>query len=292
RAGREGNVKRDEVGPGKQRGEGRAAAARRLENAHAPAGGASRDRLADAPGADDAERRADEIRAEEAVGLPRAPAAVLDRLRTLREAARGGEQQREREVGRGVGEDTGGVADRDAAGRRGLEIDVVEADGVVRDHRELGVGVEEGGVDALAEHADERVRLLGALAQRVVRRRGRVGPDVDDVAGPREAVEPVADRRAGDEDASHRAGSYVARAGGGVPRGAWRVARAVPAAGCRAACPSAALTRCAASGFPPEPLYCFAHAAGWSSLVARRAHNPKVAGSNPAPAMAPLATRA
>ena len=26
------------------------------------------------------------------------------------------------------------------------------------------------------------------------------------------------------------------------------------------------------------------HNAGWSSLVARRAHNPKVAGSNPAPA--------
>ena len=26
------------------------------------------------------------------------------------------------------------------------------------------------------------------------------------------------------------------------------------------------------------------HAAGWSSLVARRAHNPKVVGSNPAPA--------
>jgi hypothetical protein len=27
--------------------------------------------------------------------------------------------------------------------------------------------------------------------------------------------------------------------------------------------------------------------AGWSSLVARRAHNPKVAGSNPAPAIVP-----
>ena len=26
------------------------------------------------------------------------------------------------------------------------------------------------------------------------------------------------------------------------------------------------------------------HIAGWSSLVARRAHNPKVVGSNPAPA--------
>jgi hypothetical protein len=31
--------------------------------------------------------------------------------------------------------------------------------------------------------------------------------------------------------------------------------------------------------------------AGWSSLVARRAHNPKVAGSNPAPAMANISDR-
>lgn len=30
--------------------------------------------------------------------------------------------------------------------------------------------------------------------------------------------------------------------------------------------------------------YNIAGDAGWSSLVARRAHNPKVAGSNPAPA--------
>ena len=33
-------------------------------------------------------------------------------------------------------------------------------------------------------------------------------------------------------------------------------------------------------------LLCFFNIiAGWSSLVARRAHNPKVAGSNPAPAI-------
>ena len=31
--------------------------------------------------------------------------------------------------------------------------------------------------------------------------------------------------------------------------------------------------------------------AGWSSLVARRAHNPKVAGSNPAPAICPSGRR-
>src|SRR6187431_2564826 len=37
------------------------------------------------------------------------------------------------------------------------------------------------------------------------------------------------------------------------------------------------------SGFKHALWYVLA--AGWSSLVARRAHNPKVAGSNPAPAM-------
>ena len=38
------------------------------------------------------------------------------------------------------------------------------------------------------------------------------------------------------------------------------------------------------SGFKPPPRHVMAPVAGWSSLVARRAHNPKVAGSNPAPA--------
>src|ERR1035438_3247416 len=33
-----------------------------------------------------------------------------------------------------------------------------------------------------------------------------------------------------------------------------------------------------------DPCTLLSFAAGWSSLVARRAHNPKVAGSNPAPA--------
>jgi len=35
---------------------------------------------------------------------------------------------------------------------------------------------------------------------------------------------------------------------------------------------------------PPRSGYNRARVAGWSSLVARRAHNPEVAGSNPAPA--------
>src|SRR3954451_3681066 len=39
------------------------------------------------------------------------------------------------------------------------------------------------------------------------------------------------------------------------------------------------------SGFKPALCCVVPRVAGWSSLVARRAHNPKVAGSNPAPAM-------
>jgi hypothetical protein len=39
---------------------------------------------------------------------------------------------------------------------------------------------------------------------------------------------------------------------------------------------------------PPNAINIHVLVAGWSSLVARRAHNPKVAGSNPAPAMCVL----
>jgi hypothetical protein len=35
---------------------------------------------------------------------------------------------------------------------------------------------------------------------------------------------------------------------------------------------------------PASPTLCYSFLAGWSSLVARWAHNPKVGGSNPPPA--------
>ena len=37
--------------------------------------------------------------------------------------------------------------------------------------------------------------------------------------------------------------------------------------------------------------YSYISDAGWSSMVARRAHNPKVVGSNPAPATTNMVTR-
>jgi hypothetical protein len=42
--------------------------------------------------------------------------------------------------------------------------------------------------------------------------------------------------------------------------------------------------RCLVLRFDPARRDCYYQIAGWSSLVARWAHNPKVAGSNPAPA--------
>ena len=42
---------------------------------------------------------------------------------------------------------------------------------------------------------------------------------------------------------------------------------------------------------PSPPFKKIAYIAGWSSLVARRAHNPKVVGSNPAPATILIITR-
>jgi hypothetical protein len=40
--------------------------------------------------------------------------------------------------------------------------------------------------------------------------------------------------------------------------------------------------------FDGTPRGCYDRTAGWSSLVARWAHNPKVGGSNPPPATKPL----
>ena len=88
--------------------------------------------LADAAvAADDHERRAVDVGAEPALRLPGAPAALAHGGLGSGEAARGGEQEGEGEVGGGVGQDVGRDADGDGALVGGLEVDVVEADGVV-----------------------------------------------------------------------------------------------------------------------------------------------------------------
>ena len=122
----------------------------------------------------------------------------------LGQAARGGEDQREGEVGGRVGEHVGRDADRDAARAGLVEVDVVGADRVVGDRAQARRGVEQRGVDAVGEQAQQALGPRHPRAE--LRRRGRqlAGPHVDVVRGG-QAVEGVAGQAAGDEAAGHRA---------------------------------------------------------------------------------------
>ena len=70
------------------------------------------------------------------------PTACTDAPSTTRRAAV--ISRREGHVGGGVGQDAGRVADGDAAGRGGGDVDVVEADREVADHLQLWAGVRAG----------------------------------------------------------------------------------------------------------------------------------------------------
>ena len=118
--------------------------------------------LADAPGADDGERGAVDVGADPALRLPRAPLAVARVLAGLDDAAGDREHERPGEVGGRVGEHVGRVADLDVAGRRRLEVDVVEADRVVGHRAQLRGGVQQLRVDLVDEHRQQPLGLRDA----------------------------------------------------------------------------------------------------------------------------------
>ena len=138
------DVQRDEVRGGEQRGQLGVAGG---QHAHVEAVGAAGDRLADAPVADDAQRRAVHVGAQEGGGLPREPGAGGDGGGRVGELARGGQQEREGQVGGRLGQHAGGVADRDAASPARLEVDIVGAD---RHHRH-GAQVRWDGVEQVGQ---------------------------------------------------------------------------------------------------------------------------------------------
>ena len=66
------------------------------------------------------------------------------------------EHERDRELGRGLGEHVRRVRDENATPRRGVDVDVVVADGVVGDHPEaVARGVEQLVVDLVGQHRQE-----------------------------------------------------------------------------------------------------------------------------------------
>ena len=138
-----------------------------MEHLHPEPLGAARDRLADAPEADDPERRPGHLRAERAVGLEGDPLPLAHVALALGEAPREREQEREGEVGRRVGQDVGGVADGDAALGRRVEVDVVGPDRVVGDRAQLGRRGEQLLVDGVGEQGQQTLDPGDVLAQLV-----------------------------------------------------------------------------------------------------------------------------
>ena len=86
----------------------------------------------------------------------------------------------------------------------GLDVDVVEANGVVGNDFELGRRVEGSGVDVLGQHAQQAVGVGETVAELGGVGRQVAGPDLDVVAGVGEAIKRIAGQRAGDEDVGHR----------------------------------------------------------------------------------------
>ena len=91
----------------------------------------ARDLLADPAEAEHAERLAGELDAAPARALP---AALLERGVRLRDVARERDEQPDRVLGGGDDGRLGRVRDDDPAARRGVDVDVVDADAGAADH--------------------------------------------------------------------------------------------------------------------------------------------------------------
>ena len=124
---------------------------------------------------DQPERRAPGVAAEHEVPAPRPRPSGADQPVALDDAPRRREHQREREVGGRLDERVGRVR-RDDAGRAArLEVDVVVADGEVRDDLQLGAGRgKQRRVDAVGRHRDERRGAGRGLVQLLHRQRPRI----------------------------------------------------------------------------------------------------------------------
>ncbi len=98
-----------------------------------PVVSALRHRAGDPAHPDQAQRLARHLRAEHVGGSPAGPLAAAQVALALAGPPRRHQQQRDGEVGGGVGQDVGCIGDRDPARLRGVDVDVVEPDPEVRD---------------------------------------------------------------------------------------------------------------------------------------------------------------
>ena len=161
-----------------------------VEGAHPEARRSARHLAPDAPEADEAERRAVDVLAQQEQGPPGQPAVVTHEVAGLGQAAGHGHEQGEGEVRRRLGQHPGRVAHGHAAAGAGGHVDVVVAHGEVGDDPQLRPGrLEELVVDAVGEQGQEAVDAADPVQEDVARRRQLVLPDVG-VSGRADDVEP------------------------------------------------------------------------------------------------------
>ena len=103
---------------------------------------------------------------------PGEPFALADVVDALDDPASRRHQEGEGEIGRRLGEDPGGVADRHAPLGRGRNVDVVETDREVADDLELRLLIEDGAIDMIGQQGqgpdtavDQLRQLVGAGRQ-------------------------------------------------------------------------------------------------------------------------------
>ena len=105
-----------------------------INDAHRKAARPPRHRLADASHAENAQRAVMHVLPHQQIHAPLRPLAGMHELVALDHAPRGGQQQREREIGGRIGEHVRRVRHQDAEARGRRQVDVVVAHRHVGDH--------------------------------------------------------------------------------------------------------------------------------------------------------------
>ena len=126
---------------------------------HAEAPRARRDRLTDATHADDPQLLACQRGAEEVQRLPDAAAGRAHFAIAFDDAPHHREDESHRQVRRCLGEHTGGVCDDDSQLPGGIDVDVVVADRVVRDHPQVRIRRQHLARQRIAQQRDGRIGL-------------------------------------------------------------------------------------------------------------------------------------
>ena len=110
--------------------------------------------LADSPEADDAEGGTGDPGTNQQGRGPALPATLPHEAIAPRGVAAGVEHQRHGDIGGGFGEHAGGVGRHDLSLLEFFEVQVVHADGVVRNDFEVEASVEHAAIDRVGEQRD------------------------------------------------------------------------------------------------------------------------------------------